>query len=414
VTLLCPSSKFSVLLGSSVLAQVVLIGCSMLFARLYSADSFGTLGQISGIASIATTVAGLRFDHMAFSRPESEKAQLYGAAFLILSVLSALVCLVVLPAAWLVQDGGDAYVWSAFFVVANSAYYLCSQWQIAQGRYAAYGQLRIVQAVTQLGLGTAVFAAVPTHGMLVAVIISQAASALLAMRGSQTRPANPWSAGTRACVRANVRSAAVNSTSALLQYSTPFAPVVIGSLFFAKADIGAWFLFASAIAAPGAVLRRAILSYFNGEIRSPAQLRAMLQDFAGRARVLVVPGAVALLAGLALLYFQAGAISDIVFGARWHRYAGLLLPLVMYFTLDTLLQPFSTLLGMWGRESSQIRVELLRFTLTYLTWPLLVSTAGLGFEAAIDAYLALMLSVYLINFAVVLRAGPEPRGSVAR
>jgi hypothetical protein len=78
--------------------------------------------------------------------------------------------------------------------------------------------------------------------------------------------------------------------------------------------------------------------------------------------------------------------------------------------MDTLLQPFSTFLGMWGRERTQIVIELLRFVLTYVAWPLIVLLVGLKFVAAIVVYLALMLAVYVLNCAIVLRHGSEPRG----
>jgi O-antigen/teichoic acid export membrane protein len=293
--------------------------------------------------------------------------------------------------------------------MANGAYYLCSQWQIAQGSYVAFGRVRILQAALQMAIGGTVFVMAPAHGMVVAAIISQAAAAALAMRGAQLRPAQPWGRETIACMRTNAKAAFTNSASALLQYATPLAPVVAGSLFLAKADIGAYFLFSSAVAAPGAVLRRAILSYFNGEVKDAEQLRSLLAGMTARTGLLVLVGAGAL-GMLVLLHHFAGALTDLVFGPRWHHYSGLLLPLVVFFGLDTLLQPFSTFLGMWGRERSQVAIEVLRFSLTYLAWPLLVFAFGLQFEAAIVVFLVLMSAVYLLNCAVVLRAPPQSVG----
>lgn len=396
-------SAFSTLLGSSIVAQVILVACSMIFARVYSADAFGMLAQITGLASIVTVVVGLRFDHMAFSKSDDQKTQLYGAAFLVLAALSLAMLLASTLAILVGAKNRSELLWLALFAIANGSYYLCSQWQIARRDYKAFGRVRIIQACAQLAIGISLYVVLPANGMLLAVIASQGIVAFIIWRDSSSRPIKVWGAHTFACIRANFRVAATNSTSALLQYSTPFAPVVIGPLFFPAGEVGAYFLFSSAIAAPCAILRRSILSYFNGEMNSPGRVMSFLTLAVRQYWTILLACLAAVLFALTLLQLHHEIIVKIVFGNKWQLYSSLVVPLVLFFAFDTVLQPFSTFLGMWGREGAQIYIEVLRFMLTFGAWPLIVYTQGMGFMGAIVTYLALMLSVYILNFAIVLR-----------
>lgn len=397
------TSTFAVLLGSSLLAQILLFAGSILFARMYSPAAFGELAQVTAIASIITIVAGLRFDHMAFSRDEAEKTELYGAAFLVLLVGSVIVGLASLVFWQVDAQRAEGFTWIVLFVIVNSTYYLCSQWQIALGNYLGYGQLRIVQAGLQLGLGAALFAALPAKGMLVAAIVSQAFAAVQIMKASFGQRLRVWSAQTRDCFKRNFRAAMTNSVSALLQYSTPLAPMIVGPMFLDKTDIGAYFLFSSAMAAPGAILRRTILSYFNGEMKSPERLRFLATQAISRFGIWALAGLGLLAAAGTVIGVYAQDLTGIVFGPAWRHYAALLLPLLLFFALDTLLQPFSTLLCMWEREGTQMAIEVLRFALTYAVWPWIVYAGHHDFFDAIRIYLLLMGFVYVLNCVVAVR-----------
>lgn len=400
-------SAFSILLGSSILAQAVLATCSILFARLYSPDAFGTLAYITGVTAIATTVVGLRFDHLAFSRSADQKRQMYQAAFFIFFLLSTVAAVLAsLALAFFPVDGKDLG-WLMPFAVANGMYYLCSQWQIAQGAYATFGRVRVIQAVLQMGIGVALSFVAPNRGLLLAIFVSQIIAAVLVLTGKDFRELRIFSKETSVVLKSNFRPALVNSFSALLQYATPLAPIVLGPIFFSKQEIGAYFLFSSAFSAPCAILRRSILSYFNGEVKSSDQMRAMLQRaVAGRATAIWALAGGGLLAAL-VLHMNAGALTGLVFGKDWRPYASLMLPLALFFAADTVLQPFSTFLGMWGHERTQMAIEIVRFMLTCVAWPLLVSILKLEFMSAIGLYLAFMLAVYVANCVIVLRATPR-------
>ena len=401
-------SAFSVLLGSSVMAQAILIAGSVLFARLYHPDAFGALAQVVAVASIVTVVAGMRFDHMAFACAPDKQAIFFGAAFGIMLLVTMALLLTVAAVAWHDRQTGIEWMWIALFTAANGCYYLCSQWQLAAGEYPAFGRVRVIQAVLQLSIGVALYSALPSHGMLVAALASQAAAAMLVVAGASARRIVVWRRATLDCVRTNVKAAGVNSLATLLQYATPFAPMIVGPFFFTNSEVGAYFLFASAVAAPWAVLRRAILGYFNGEMGAPGRLGAMPAALAARYRSWLVPALLMACAALAAVHANANWIVRLVFGTAWESYAALLAPLLAFFALDTLLQPFSTFLGMWGRERSQVLIELLRFALTFAVWPALVAVAELDFLEAVLVYLTLMLAVYMLNAAVVLRLARQP------
>jgi hypothetical protein len=87
-----------------------------------------------------------------------------------------------------------------------------------------------------------------------------------------------------------------------------------------------------------------------------------------------------------------------------------MMPLALFFAADTALQPFSTFLGMWGHERMQMLIEIARFMMTCVAWPLLVFVLKLEFMPAICVYLAFMLVVYVVNCVIVLRAPPKLLG----
>jgi O-antigen/teichoic acid export membrane protein len=403
-------SAFSILLGSSLLAQAILVGCSILFARLYSPDAFGTLAYVTGVTSIATTVVGLRFDHMAFSRPTDQKRQMYQAAFLFFVLLSVTSIVLAFVATCFLPMNGKELGWLMPFAVANGMYYLCSQWQIAQGAYGSFGRVRVIQAVLQLSIGIALCFVAPDRGLLLAILLSQAIAAILVWAGKDMGQLNVFHRSTFRFLKSNFSPALVNSVSALLQYSTPLAPIVLGPIFFSKQEIGAYFLFSSAFAAPCAIVRRSILSYFNGEVKSADQIRDVLRRTAGsHATAICVLAGAGILAAF-VLQLNAVALTGIVFGKDWRPYASLMMPLALFFAADTALQPFSTFLGMWGHERMQMLIEIARFMMTCVAWPLLVFVLKLEFMPAICVYLAFMLVVYVVNCVIVLRAPPKLLG----
>ena len=91
-----------------------------------------------------------------------------------------------------------------------------------------------------------------------------------------------------------------------------------------------------------------------------------------------------------------------LFGEKWLAHASLLPLLFVYFFLDALLQPLTTLLPLWGKEKYALLYEVLRFFLVFLVLPLGVFFWAYSFSQFLVLYFACMLLCYALTSLHVL------------
>jgi hypothetical protein len=392
---------FRLIVGSGMLAQALMFLGTLVLSRCYGPAAFGQLGYFLGIASVVAVVCGLRFDYLVFAPGRFGRHVFFviaGSCALLLHLAMG-VLLVVLQ-----QNGGgekSAY-WLLLFSFATSIFYLGTQLQVALAQYDQFARTRLIQAcaLIVLGLGLSVFGS--RNGLFIAYAAPQLLVGLLIFSGQVSSLRQVSAAQVRACWQAYRRPAGANAFLVLMQYSTPFVPVLLGSLYFAPDQIGAYFLFSSAFAAPFAVFRRSLIHFLNAEMSTPAKVLPLARA-AGRRGWLLAAAALAALAGCVLAGMLAEPLTRIVFGKNWVPYASLVLPVLVFFALDGMLQPFTTLLPLWGAQTRLMRFEAARFVGVFVLVPAVCVAWSCSFYSAMMMYFGVMLAAYLANIWAIWR-----------
>lgn len=392
---------FTLLVGSGLAAQGMMFVSSLIFSRIYPPTSFGELGYYTGFASLVAVVAGVRFDYLAFSSPREDRASYFGIAFLGAIGLHLFIFLVLSALQQTELAGTKTSYWLWFFSTAASLFYLGTQYLIADSAYAKFAQARMLQAILQLALGLILYLWCPDTGLLLSFSASQLLVGLyiVTRHGQDIRKTSRRQISER--WNATARQAGHNSILTLLQYSTPFAPVLLGFVKFSVEELGAYFLFSSAIAAPFSIFRRSAINFLNGEAASPEKAHKIALAL-NRHRNAI--GAVLLLGSIAsvlLLSATAPAATHLIFGASWVVYSNFLPIVFLFHLLDALLQPFTTLLPLWGHRAIAMKLEVLRFILVFGLLPLIVAARSLNYFQALATYFFMMTAIYIASLIAV-------------
>tara|TARA_R110002124_G_scaffold81872_12_gene215423 strand:- start:1889 stop:3115 length:1227 start_codon:yes stop_codon:yes gene_type:complete len=387
---------------SGIWAQLVMIIASVVFARLYSPAAFGTLAYVSGFASIIAIVSGLRFDYIVFSKKDKEKSLYNIISFLIMFVFHLVVVFMILGLDLISDLISDRSYWLVFFSFSSSVFYLSTQLLISIKEYSFFSKIRVFQAIFQLGTGLLFFYVSPDIGLILAYSISQLLIGILVYYFNFNPFFNLKIKEIKDCFLENFKNAFHNSVIVLIQYSTPFAPILIGEYLYHTNDVGAFFLLSSAICAPLAIFRRSLVNLFNGELTSPRKARVLIGKTTNK--LLILLGTLFLLVcGIVVILIFSEEIVLLVFGKQWVVYSDFMLPLFVFFYLDMFFQPFTTLLPLWGRQNYSMFLESLRFGLVYVLLPLLAFWLSLSYFNVLIGYFFLSTSIYILTILKVFK-----------
>ena len=392
---------FSTLIGSGFLSQALMFLGTLMLSRLYGPTSFGELGYYAGFASIVAVVSGLRFDYIVFSRSDFEKLTFFAIALVCAGCMHLLIFLVLIGADATGFDSYKTSYWLLFFAFSTSLFYLGTQLLISISEYTGFARIRLLQAILQIAIGLLLFRLHPKFGLFLAYSLSQMVVGFFVffcygrsvLATNKAQLANCW----RSCSR----GASFNSLLVLMQYSTPFAPVLLGSLYFSGEEVGAYFLFSSAFAAPLSIYRRSAVHFLNGEVGSP--MRAQMFAAVIKKRMPVVVAVLLVLTVLGSLVFLLAAreVATLIFGVSWATHSYLLLPIFLFYFFDAVFQPFTTLLPLWGRQAIAMKYEALRFVSVFFFLPIITVGFSFNFYCAIISYFLVMSIVYIANFCTV-------------
>jgi O-antigen/teichoic acid export membrane protein len=240
----------------------------------------------------------------------------------------------------------------------------------------------------------------PSIGLILAYAISQLFVGLLVYYFNFKSIFQRTLEEIKKCFLVNIRNSFYNSLIILIQYSTPFAPILIGKYLYQSNDVGAFFLLSSAICAPFAIFRRSLLNLFNGEMTSPNKAKILIGKT--KDKVLILFGIIFfLLLGVVIICFFAKEIVFFIFGEQWVSYSNFILPIFVFFYLDMIFQPFTTLLTLWGRQNYSMFLESIRFGLVYLLLPFLAYFLGFTYINLLIAYFFFSTCIYILNIVKV-------------
>ena len=393
------NAVFGYIFGSAVSVQLLMMLSVMVLSRLYDAESFGVLAFYAGVASLYSVVSGFRYDYLAFG-DVTERPHSYYALSLLLSLIFSVLLIVVFIFSVL-REGYSVYV-IYFFCVSSAVFYLGTQYLIALKEYRLFARCRVLQVGLQALIGVSAVALAPSTGLLYAFMFSQLFVGLLILFKAKSSLARLDFSSVVVLGRKRKAEAFRQTVLVGLQYSTPFAPVLLGGFFFTVSEVGGYFVMLQLFSGPASVFRRSAINFLNGELASFSFAAGVIRSQRKKILLMAFLLAVGMLIGLILVWWLQDVLVAALFGEKWLAHASLLPLLFVYFFLDALLQPLTTLLPLWGKEKYALLYEVLRFFLVFLVLPLGVFFWAYSFSQFLVLYFACMLLCYALTSLHVL------------
>ena len=410
----------AVLIGGSAIAHGITAVALPVLTRLYTPADFSVLAVFSGILSVVSVAACLRFD-IAVSIPEHDvdAVNLLALAVLCAGLFAAVALLVVILApAWvtgiLKQPRIEPYlVMLPVGIFLAGAYSALQMWFVRNRQFALIARSRVAQSAasagTQVGLGAL---AITPIGLLVGFVMNTGVACIglgyRFLRDKRSRGAQvaaSWT-GMTAMAKAYQRYPKFSTFEALFNSAAIQVPIIIIAALASGPEAGYLALAMAVMQAPMALFGTAIAQVFVS--KAPAEFRA------GRLGSFTAEVFGGLLKAGAGPIIAAGILAPVafplIFGATWERAGWLVAWMTPWFVLQLLSSPLSMVLHVVGRQRAALALQLCALVLRVSTvllastwWPEMLPEAyalsGFVFYAC---YLGCVLALAKVGWARVL------------
>ena len=384
-------------MSSGILVQVLMMLTTLAFTRLFSSEQFGELAFYASYGSIMAIIGGLRFDYINLQESIDDKF----IGYLVSNICS--VCLnTVLGLTLLLIDyfflllHGYNILFMFLFGLGYSLFHNLTQYYISRQEYRKFILNRLIQISSIFVIGLALYLASYNES---ALIFSYSFSQLLL--GTISFVFITFERLSTISIQQITEffyryfnEAIKNTLISFMQYSTPLAPVIIGALIFSESKIGAYFVFSQMLSSPLSIIRRNLLIFLNGEFGSSIKLKTAIKEaksYFTYVKYIILLG----LFGLILIYYFDEDIVRLILGKQWVDYSYLLIPLLLYFLIDSILQPITTLLPLWGYVSYSMKIESLRFICILFALPIFTFVFNISFMSFLLLFIAIMILAYI-------------------
>lgn len=410
----------AVLIGGSAIAHGITAVALPVLTRLYTPADFSVLAVFSGILSVVSVAACLRFD-IAVSIPEHDvdAVNLLALAVLCAGLFAAVALLIVILApAWvtgiLKQPRIEPYlVMLPVGIFLAGAYSALQMWFVRNRQFALIARSRVAQSAasagTQVGLGAL---AITPIGLLVGFVMNTGVACIglgyRFLRDKRSRGAQvaaSWT-GMTAMAKAYQRYPKFSTFEALFNSAAIQVPIIIIAALASGPEAGYLALAMAVMQAPMALFGTAIAQVFVS--KAPAEFRA------GRLGSFTAEVFGGLLKAGAGPIIAAGILAPVafplIFGATWERAGWLVAWMTPWFVLQLLSSPLSMVLHVVGRQRAALALQLCALILRVSTvllasiwWPAMLPEAyalsGFVFYAC---YLGCVLALAKVGWARVL------------
>lgn len=386
------------LLAGSIFVQILMLMSLILSSRLYSPEKFGDLGWYMSVASIFAIISALRLDYIALRESIIDKRDFYKNTVFLNLIIIFLSGFFLMLISFLFNFNFSVFV-LLFFLMGLSLFNSLSQYLVINKLYNRIVFFRVLLVVIQIILLLYYNYNYNENGLILSNLIPYCIIGFYFIIFFIRKNLIDFHTFF-IFLKINFREGFNNTLLTFMQYSTPLVPVLFGTYFFDSKNIGAYFLISQVVVAPFSLIRRNLLIYFNGELNSPNNAKKIMSDFFSYKKLVI------LIFLIALSIFLVNILSEylvlLVFGKEWVDFYWLLSLLFFYYLFDTIFQPFTTLLPLWGELKKSMYLEFSRFFLVFALLPLLAYVIKLSFIYFLCIYIFIMLFIYLINFIFVI------------
>ena len=377
-----------------------MISAGVLLARIYSPQAFGEYAVYAAQGTLISLLSALRLDQLAFDDQTSGRSTLYYKTSLLVAIATVPLFIMVCKAGSSLTNTTFSLPSSIAFAASNSLYYLGTQYLLHSRQYDKFAKIRLAQSLLYFAV-PAVFWIMGVEGGLHLGIAASFFSVgiFVAIRaGVWHESAN----AARTLFVGRLRAGLRDSVAMGLQYATPFAPIFIGGLFATKTEVGAFFLLSQIVAAPFSFFRRSLVSFFSSELANVEVAKSFLHTHAHQLKRGIVAACVGVPVISAILHFSAPSLIKVALGSSWGKYSAYLVPMLLYYVVDALLQPVTILLPLWGGTRIHFRLEITRFLIVFPIGYLACAILELTFFWFCVFFYCAMSFIYIAEFVAAI------------
>ncbi|MCR5871120.1 MULTISPECIES: lipopolysaccharide biosynthesis protein [unclassified Sphingomonas] len=392
-----------VLVGGTVIANLVTAAAMPVLTRLYTPEDMGILAVFASMLAILYISICLRFDlALSIAERDDEAVNLLalgGISAVLLSALLALAMLAVPDRAWetLGSRAFAAYAWILPPTVMVAGFYSLLQfWFVRRRAFGPIARSRISQSgasvAAQISLGAAGTGPI---GLVVGTVLNSGAGALLLgarfLRHDRALWRHVSRARLRAAFGANVNYPRYSALDGVVVAVAVQLPVILVAAMAGHGEAGQLMLALFVIQAPMSLLGNALGQVFLSEAPTrhrDGTLAPLLQNIlVALAKTGVGP--------LIALGFVAPFAFGFVFGWEWERAGVLIAWMAPWFALQLLTTPVGYVMQVTGHQRMALGLQVFGLTLRVGTVALVGATAPVYMSEAFAVSSALFYLVYL-------------------
>ena len=356
-----------ILMGGTLLSQLIPLAISPLLTRLFSPEEFGMFGVYFSITMIISVFITGRYE-MAIILPEEDKdaANIVALSLLITTLISGLLFFLVLvfkyPVSVLLKSPG---IENKLFLLpvtmfAIGSYQTFNYWNNRKEKYKRLALSRVTRSVNTSGASLVLgYTSFKSAGLILGDTIGQSAAALFLFFRTWKEHSSFFShiskQGIIEQAKRFIRFPKFNVVSGLFEKMSGQFPVLMLSSFFGQAVTG-WFSFSQRIiSAPGAIIAKAVGDVFrqkaNVEFIQNGNCKKM---FINTFRQLSLLG----LIPFALFFAFAPLLFKFLFGEKWVIAGEYSQIMTVMFYLQFVVSPLSNMFLIAGKQSLDLIMQL--------------------------------------------------------
>lgn len=397
-----------ILVGGTVIAQIILAVALPIATRLYSPDQFSTLAVFTGIVSILSVATCLRYD-VAVPLPEQEANAV--ATVLLATAIAGAINVVLLVATW-VFPGWIAltlghpelapFLWLVPLATFLAGVYSTMQfWFVRNKQFSQLARNRIAQAAgsatTQVGLG---LAGIAPLGLLLGQVVNSGLGAIrLGARfvtQQRTVIAQTTASDLARVAHEYRRFPQYSALEAMCNSAAIYLPIIMLSAWSAGAEAGYLMLGMYAMQVPMSLIGNAVSQVYMSQGAEEARAGTL-----GRFTVDVLSGLIKTGVGpLICVSIAAPGLFELVFGRDWIRAGVLVGWMCPWFVMQFLASPVSLALHINGRLAEALGLQVFGLVLRTGTVVLAMALPG---QPLSEAYAISGFVFYLIYVLLILR-----------
>lgn len=399
-----------VLVSGTALAHALTALALPFLSRLYQPADFGLLAVFSGLLSILSVSACLRYElAIPLATDDDEAMGLLALSLICAAGISALLAVPILLApdqiaSLLGQPLLEPYLLLLVPGTALAGGFSALQfWYVRQQRFALLARTRVAQsaaaASTQIGFG---WAGLTPLGLLLGYMLN-VGIACLSLGGSLIRQRSPLPWGRLSALAASYsRFPKYSTLEALANTAAIQIPIIMIAAQANAAEAGYLMLALYVMQAPMALIGGAISQVYLSRAADENRL-GRLATFTTE----VLSGLCKTGLGPLLMAAVVSPLAfSIVFGPQWDRAGWLVVWMTPWFMLQFITVPISTALHVTGRQKQALQLQLFGLALRVMT---VLIVADLHPAALSEAYAvsgAILYGAYLLMILRAVKVAP--------